>query len=239
MLSGLAEVVYLPGGVSLPKLSPGKSKVMGMPLRKEIVHIPKEEIRRRLGLQRSQKVLLVLGGSQGALALNLWVEQNLKVLLAEKISVLLVSGPGKMIAPLESSAEEDAVFRAIEFSDTIHEWISAADVVVGRAGAGTLAELVRCLTPSILVPYPHSADGHQLENALDMERRGCAVVIEQKRIEYLLREVVDLTYNDWMLGQMRRNLRLLNRGDAARLLADDLTRRVNARLKTIQEVAEA
>ena len=67
-----------------------------------------------------------------------------------------------------------AVFRA--FSDDIGTLLSAADLVISRAGAGTLAELVQCGTPAILVPYPHAADNHQQANARYFEAQGGGLV---------------------------------------------------------------
>jgi len=87
--------------------------------------------------------------------------------------------------------------------------------VISRAGAGTIAELVACLTPSILIPFPYAADQHQLANARDLERRGGCILVEQDKIKTLYREVHDLIYNDWLLGQLRGNLRRLNHGDPA------------------------
>ena len=105
--------------------------------------------------------------------------------------------------------------RTYAFHNALHELFSASDVVVSRAGAGTIAELIHCLTPSILVPYPHAADQHQLANARDLERRGGCILVEQEDLQGLYREILDLIYNDWLLGRMRSNLRSLIHGDAA------------------------
>jgi UDP-N-acetylglucosamine--N-acetylmuramyl-(pentapeptide) pyrophosphoryl-undecaprenol N-acetylglucosamine transferase len=78
-----------------------------------------------------------------------------------------------------------------------------------------VAELVCCLAPSILVPYPFAADDHQRANASDLERRGGCVVVDQENASSLYREVLDMAYNDWLLGRMRQNLRRMNHGDAA------------------------
>lgn len=225
-LARFAERIYLPEGVSLRGVAPGRLRRMGMPLRKEVRHRAKEEIRRRMGISPHAKVLVVVGGSQGAQALNDWVERHRRSLAGDGIEVMLVSGPGKVSLPereaLESDLGETVPFRNFEFHDALHDLFSSADVVVSRAGAGTLAELVECLTPSILVPYPHAADDHQLCNARDLERRGGCIVVEQSNLGQLYREVLDVIFNDWLLDRMRYNLRLMRVRNASQRLAYDL-----------------
>lgn len=225
-LSGMAETIFLPDGVSLNGVEARRIKRLGMPLRKEVRHISKETIRAGMDIPHHCKLLVVVGGSQGAKALNDWVKQTHKSLASDGIWTILVAGPGKNEMPelkiLQSDTGTDVEIRSFSFHRSLHELFSCADVVVSRAGAGTVAELVTCLAPSILIPFPYAADDHQLANARDLERRGGCIVIEQKDISNLYREVLDLIFNDWLLGRMRQNLRRLNHGDAALQLASRL-----------------
>lgn len=232
-LSGLAEVVYAPRGVQLPRLSPGRLMAVGMPLRREVQHIAKERVRKIMGIPESAKVLVVLGGSQGAQSLNKWLNGVLGALTGEGVWPIIVTGPGK---GLELEAEGyrsdggDAVpVQVIEFTDRMPELLCCADLVVSRAGAGSIAEMVQCLAPSILVPYPYAADGHQDINAQYIEQRGGCVVVRETQIQTLLREVLDVIFNDWLLGRMRQNLRGIQVQDAGDQLIKDLCKRVAAR----------
>ncbi len=228
-LSRMADMVFLPDGVTLGGLPPRRVRHLGMPLRREVEHIPKDEIRSRLGIPLHAKVLTVVGGSQGALALNQWVERHRASIASEGIWIFLVAGPGKQSLPELETYQSDQAgpveVRTFAFHTALHELFSASDVVVSRAGAGTIAELVACLTPSILIPFPYAADQHQLANARDLERRGGTILVEQEKLKTLYREVHDLIYNDWLLGQLRGNLRRLNYGDPAM----DICRFVQAR----------
>jgi UDP-N-acetylglucosamine--N-acetylmuramyl-(pentapeptide) pyrophosphoryl-undecaprenol N-acetylglucosamine transferase len=225
-LSGMADTVFLPDGVSLAGIDSRHIRRLGMPLRKEVKHISKEQIRKQMDIPHHAKVLVVVGGSQGAKALNDWVLQSHKSLASDGIWIILVAGPGKNEMPelkvLKSDMGSDVEIRTFSFHRSLHELFSCADVVMSRAGAGTMAELVSCLAPAILVPFPYAADDHQLANARDLERRGGCIVIEQKDASNLYREVLDLIFNDWLLGRMRQNLRRLNHGDAAEQLAGQL-----------------
>jgi UDP-N-acetylglucosamine--N-acetylmuramyl-(pentapeptide) pyrophosphoryl-undecaprenol N-acetylglucosamine transferase len=100
--------------------------------------------------------------------------------------------------------------------------LSAADLVVSRAGAGTIAELIRCATPAILVPFPQAADNHQWANARFFERQGGGIVIDQQYLAELDREVRDVIFNDWLLRKFRANLQRMDRANLLDLILDDL-----------------
>jgi UDP-N-acetylglucosamine--N-acetylmuramyl-(pentapeptide) pyrophosphoryl-undecaprenol N-acetylglucosamine transferase len=112
--------------------------------------------------------------------------------------------------------------RFIPFSDRMDLVLNAADVAVSRAGAGSIAELIECNVPSILVPFPQSADNHQLANARYLEQQGGCVLVEQTRLDGLLAEVLDLMFSDWMLERLTFNLEQARRPACAAQIADDL-----------------
>ncbi|MBI5380281.1 MAG: UDP-N-acetylglucosamine--N-acetylmuramyl-(pentapeptide) pyrophosphoryl-undecaprenol N-acetylglucosamine transferase [Opitutae bacterium] len=225
LLGGLAQRVYLPPGIRLNHAKPAATRSMGLPVRREIVRSPQETARVALGLHPHGKVLAVLGGSQGASALNDWVRRELPALAAEEIQVVCLTGLGKDIPEtLELQARNGHSVRAIfmPFCDRMAELMSAADLVVSRAGAGTIAELVRCEAPAILIPYPHAADDHQRANAKFFEQQGGGLVIEQAFLATLRAEVVDTIFNDWLLRKFRANLRRMERANSLELMLDDL-----------------
>ena len=108
------------------------------------------------------------------------------------------------------------------FCDRMAALLSAADLVVSRAGAGTLAELGRCGTPSILVPFPHAADDHQRANAAYFAEQGGGVVIDQAFLATLRAEVRDLIFNDRQLEKFRANLQRMESVNPLETMLDDL-----------------
>ncbi|HKJ91049.1 MAG TPA: UDP-N-acetylglucosamine--N-acetylmuramyl-(pentapeptide) pyrophosphoryl-undecaprenol N-acetylglucosamine transferase, partial [Oceanipulchritudo sp.] len=132
-LSGMAEYIFLPDGVALRGVEPRRVLRLGMPLRKEVEHIPKDSIRRELGIPLHAKVLVVVGGSQGAQVLNEWVGAHYRSLAADGIWVILVAGPGKNTLPevevLESDQGEPVELRTYSFHDRLHALFSCADIV--------------------------------------------------------------------------------------------------------------
>ncbi|MDF3058346.1 MAG: Undecaprenyldiphospho-muramoylpentapeptide beta-N-acetylglucosaminyltransferase [Rariglobus sp.] len=226
-LSRFARRVYLPPGVDLPGVRAGVVRNVGLPVRREIVRLPREEACRQLGLDPSKKVLAIFGGSQGATVLNDWARRELPHLAAEGIQLYCVTGLGKgapEVLALKSSADRSpvkAVF--VPFSDQVAALLSAADLVIARAGAGSIAEMIRCETPSVVIPYPHAADDHQRANALWFEQHGGAVVIDQAKLQSDLGGAVrSLIADDARLAGIRANLRRLDQASPLSMILDDL-----------------
>jgi UDP-N-acetylglucosamine--N-acetylmuramyl-(pentapeptide) pyrophosphoryl-undecaprenol N-acetylglucosamine transferase len=224
-LGGLATRVYLPLGVRLRTASSAVTRHVGLPVRREIARLSRAESRIALGLDPNQKVLAILGGSQGAAVLNDWIRANLGALAAAGIQVYCLTGLGKGDPEIrELRTKAGAAIRAIfmPFCDRMAELLSASDLVLSRAGAGTIAELIRCETPAILVPFPHAADNHQRQNAAFFERQGGGLVVEQSALAGLQAEVLEMAFNDWLLRKFRSNLRRMDRANSLELMLRDL-----------------
>lgn len=125
--------------------------------------------------QGSGPLLLVMGGSQGAVGLNRMVRPLLAKLTAAGVRVVHLTGRNDPDAgqPLPAGAVERP------FSDDIPGLLQHADLAISRSGAGALSELAVCRTPAILVPYPAAADRHQDVNAAAAAELGAAVIVWQ------------------------------------------------------------
>jgi UDP-N-acetylglucosamine--N-acetylmuramyl-(pentapeptide) pyrophosphoryl-undecaprenol N-acetylglucosamine transferase len=123
--------------------------------------------------RRATLRLLVLGGSQGAGALNTFVARALPTFAAAGIEVVHQTGPNKRAdAPADS-----ALYRAFEYSDDVPAELAAATLVLCRGGASTLVEVAAARVPAIVVPYPHHKDRHQWLNAAELGAG--ALVVEE------------------------------------------------------------
>jgi UDP-N-acetylglucosamine--N-acetylmuramyl-(pentapeptide) pyrophosphoryl-undecaprenol N-acetylglucosamine transferase len=220
-----AQRVYVPQGIRVLGVRAAATRHAGLPVRREIVRMPAAQARESLGLDTAQKVLVILGGSQGASSLNEWARSRLETLANEGIQLVCVTGLGKgaaetMVLKSKTGQPVKAIF--IPFCDRVAELLSASDLVISRAGAGTLEELIRCETPAILIPYPHAASDHQRANASFFERQGGGIVVEQMAMGGLHSEVLDLIFNDWLLRQFRKNLKRMDRANSLDLMVADL-----------------
>jgi UDP-N-acetylglucosamine--N-acetylmuramyl-(pentapeptide) pyrophosphoryl-undecaprenol N-acetylglucosamine transferase len=226
LLGRLVQRVYLPQGVRLSSVRASATRHVSLPVRREISRLPRAAAQERLNLDPTQKVLVVFGGSQGAAPLNDWARSQLDRLAHAGVQVYCVTGLGKgRHEMLQLSTQTYAPIRAVftPFCDDVAGLLSAADLVVARAGAGTIAELIRCTTPAILVPYPYAASDHQRANAAFFEKQGGGVVVDQMFISTLHAEVLDVIFNDWLLHKFRANLARMDHAASFDLLLDDLT----------------
>lgn len=225
VLSRLAQRLYLPPGVRLPGVRGVLIRHTGLPVRREISRLSRDEARAQLGFSPAQRLLVVLGGSQGSSNLNEWVRKNTPLLTAEGIQIYCVTGMGKGHEGSREHRARNGETVRVEFepfSDRVGVLMSAADLVLSRAGAGTIAELVRCETPAILIPYPFAADNHQAANASYFEQQGGGLVIAETMLSTLKQEVLDVVFNDWLLKKFRTNLHRMSRENSIDVIIGDL-----------------
>lgn len=225
LLARFACRVYLPIGVELPGANPWKLRYAGLPVRPEIERQPRIDAAGALGLNPDLLTVVVLGGSQGAGALNRWAQAEASVLAGRDIQLVTVTGPGKgdggtVMHPGERQSEVATV--SLPFCHDMAALISVADLVVSRAGAGTIVELVHLGVPAVLVPYPHAADNHQAANAAEFAARGAGVVLEEINLGELTAIVLDLVGNEAKRGLCQAALAELARGESISLMLDDI-----------------
>lgn len=196
--------------------------VTGLPLRKELTRIEKKEALAFFGLHESSFTILVLGGSQGSHNVNTAFFKALsESIRTEDIQVIHICGPLDYPAIKERYEKEGVRARVFDFFEEMQFALSAADMVVSRAGAGTIAELIRYELPAILIPYPF-ARRHQLENAKYLHDIGAALCIEeQASLEGVLKEyIVSLARDRERLARMRYAYRKTAHLDAGSLIAE-------------------
>lgn len=228
-LARFARRVYLPHGIKLKSVVDSKLRNAGLPVRAEIARRSRPEAVRSLGLNPAHKVLVVFGGSQGAAPLNNWARDAVRDLASIGVQVACVSGIGKGDAEFSVHAGPDGVeVRSvmIPFCDDVASLLSAADIVVARAGAGSLAEFARLGVPAVLVPFPQAADDHQRANADYFEKQGAGVVSPQERIGELTTIVKDLLASPDKLSGLRDGLLKLDRAAALDFIMDDLEQNI-------------
>ncbi len=199
--------------------SPGRSEWTGNPVRSDIAAIaPPGE---RQPAERRAMRLLVLGGSQGASALNTHVPAALALLRDGAIDVRHQAG-ARMLETARASYAEHRVEAAIEpFIADMAEAYAWADLVICRAGALTLAELCAAGIASILVPFPAAVDDHQTANARFLVEQQAALLLPQSALnaESLAALIGPLAQNAERRLSMARAARALAKPEAARTVA--------------------
>src|SRR5687767_3616273 len=177
--------------------------------------------------------VLVFGGSQGAHAINVAMVEAAPRLAAATTRLAITHQTGErdleMVRDGYRSARLEA--RVEPFLFEMDREMKAADLVICRAGATTLAELMAAGRPSILIPLPTATDDHQRKNALAMVAHGAAQMIEQRELsgERLAGEIVALANDGMRRRGMRESARRMAKPDAARLIVDNILRLAGGR----------
>jgi undecaprenyldiphospho-muramoylpentapeptide beta-N-acetylglucosaminyltransferase len=228
-----ASAVAFPGSV-LPR-----ARVTGAPLRQEILAVDpardRADARAVLDLPVDRFVLLAVGGSLGSAALNDVVE-GFVASSADRadLAVHHVAGD-RFVDGLETTANARAradgiLYHVVGYEDRMPQAYAAADVVLARAGASTVAELTAVGVPSILVPWPGAADDHQTANAQPLADAGAALLVPESdlSVDRLQREIDRLQAEPAVLAGM---------ASAARALG--AVHRSDALVRLVEEVAQA
>lgn len=199
---------------------PTRYSVTGNPIRSRILRGKKEEGLRIAGLEGKKPVLLVMGGSQGARAINETITANLDALL-QTCDIIHLTGAGK------KTVKNKPGYYATEFgSDVLPHLYAATDVAVSRAGAGSIAELAACGVPAILVPIRGLAGDHQVKNAELAQGTGATITLPQEKLDGLPSTIASLLKDSVALQTMRDRCRYAARPEASRLIAETVLRSV-------------
>jgi UDP-N-acetylglucosamine--N-acetylmuramyl-(pentapeptide) pyrophosphoryl-undecaprenol N-acetylglucosamine transferase len=163
---------------------------VGMPTRAEVFDASREEALRDLGLE--PPIVLIFGGSGGALRINLAAAEAFRG--TTPFTVVQVSG-SRDFARLST---DNPRHRILEYVDDIWRYLAASDVVVSRAGAGSLFDIAAAGRAAILIPFPYATGDHQLRNARYFSDRGAAELMLDSEVsaEALLGRVEDLLKDD-------------------------------------------
>jgi UDP-N-acetylglucosamine--N-acetylmuramyl-(pentapeptide) pyrophosphoryl-undecaprenol N-acetylglucosamine transferase len=150
----------------------------GYPIRKNLLSLSKEKALQEFKFSDKILTILIFGGSIGSAKLN---EVACETFSDSKFQILHITGLKNHTKVLEK-IKDNPTYKVFEYMHNINIAYSASDIVVCRAGAGTIFELKALNKPTILVPYPYATGNHQSWNAKEMEKHGKAMVIEDKNL---------------------------------------------------------
>ncbi|MFH1769278.1 MAG: UDP-N-acetylglucosamine--N-acetylmuramyl-(pentapeptide) pyrophosphoryl-undecaprenol N-acetylglucosamine transferase [Parcubacteria group bacterium] len=171
--------------------------------------------------------ILCLGGSQGAKYINKIILETLPLLYVyrDRIQFVHQVGQNEDISVVDNSYKERGFFANIYgYINDIDKKYKAADFAICRAGAGTLAELLAYSIPAIVVPYPHSADDHQLRQAQYLESKGALICLDQRNLtpQLLSANVECLITNPNTLSMMKNSIKKLHNVNGAEFISSSI-----------------
>ncbi len=213
----------------------GKMILTGNPTRLELSLGSKDEAASALGLKLGRPIILVIGGSLGAQRINDKLLDALPELL-KFYEIIHVAGPKNIDQIVKESkimARTDDLnyYHPLGFADErmLANIYAAADLIISRAGSGSIFEIAAVKKPSILIPLPESAQNHQLKNAYAYAQTGAALVIEEANFtsHLFLEKIGDLMNLPETLAAMSMAAAQFARPDAAAVIADYIVKRAN------------
>ncbi|MDP3995898.1 MAG: undecaprenyldiphospho-muramoylpentapeptide beta-N-acetylglucosaminyltransferase [bacterium] len=229
ILRGFALEIF----TSFPKtehFSPKKLILVGNPIRKELFTSSQEEARKFFGIESKKPVILIIGGSQGSQRIN---DEILEVLpqLLERFEIIHQCGE-KSYATIKKEISViinerlEPFYRLYSFLEELdlRQSYAAADIIIGRAGSGTIFEIAASGKPSILVPLPEAAQNHQLKNAYAYQESGGSMVIEENNFSshFLLEKLISLFENPSKLKEMSKKAKEFSKPEAGWIIANYL-----------------
>ena len=181
--------------------------ITGNPIRENIsnANITKEEAVKFFGLDASMQTVLVMGGSLGAKSINCAIADRLDDFNTHQLQLIWQTGKSTAGEFLQKAEGKKNIW-VNEFIGKMEMAYAAADIVVSRAGAMSVAELCVSGKPAIFVPYPLAAEDHQTANAVHAVEAGMALMITEKNIEKLNACVFDLLNDSSKLQAMKEAL---------------------------------
>ncbi|WP_080803490.1 undecaprenyldiphospho-muramoylpentapeptide beta-N-acetylglucosaminyltransferase [Arabiibacter massiliensis] len=223
-------LTYEHAAEALSEAERARTTVTGNPVRRSVFAATRAEGRAAFDVPDDALMLLVTGGSLGARHVNQAVAARKEMLLAHPgLHVVHVTGPKELDAVTEALAlppEEAARWRLLGYTDQMGPAMAAADAIVSRAGATSLAEIAARALPALLVPFPHATEDHQTMNARACVEAGAALMVADAEVdgpafdEALRTLVEDADARERMAAAARAQ----KAEDAAALLADAVER---------------
>lgn len=200
-------------------------RVTGNPVRGDLTAAGKADGMAHFGLHRSLPVLLIFGGSQGARDMNRLLVPVVRTLLSEKRCQVLWAAGRRWYDEIETAMHgEKKMCRVLPYIEHMELAYAAADLVVCRAGATTIAEITCAGKPAVFIPFPGAADNHQEKNAQLLEETGAALMFRQNEVteNTLQRAIGGLLQNSHAREEMARRAGKLGRPDAAETIAEEI-----------------
>lgn len=206
-----------------------KIMLTGNPVRQGLLNNqkPKEEAIKTFGLSAEKKTVLIVGGSLGARTVNESILNHLPEIEAVKDSIQFIWQTGKfynaqILKELDTKGKPENLF-VTDFISKMEDAYSAADLVISRAGAGSISEFCLLEKPVILVPSPNVAEDHQTKNAMALVNNDAALLVKDAEAKDTLLPLAIKTVNDSdKLTSLSKNIAKLALRDSANVIANEV-----------------
>ena len=211
-----------------------KIKFTGNPVRKNLLEMRanRKEAIKAMGLDENRKCVLIVGGSLGARSINEGIIASIEKIRANN-DIQFIWQTGKLyFEEMKKRAEEAGKPENLTITDFVSNMasaLSAADIVVSRAGAGSISEFALLGKAVILVPSPNVSEDHQTKNAMALVDKDAAIYVADANVkEELLDKAIETVNDSMKIGLLEANIQKMAKPDAASEIADEVLKLADA-----------
>jgi UDP-N-acetylglucosamine--N-acetylmuramyl-(pentapeptide) pyrophosphoryl-undecaprenol N-acetylglucosamine transferase len=216
-LSKYADLIGVSFKSSMKEFPNDKTIFTGNPCGEAALNI-KPAQKSEFKLNDNKKLVLFVMGSLGATLVNKFLVNTMKLFNNKDYEILYVTGNKDYDSIIKNKFPNNV--KVVPYIDNLARIMKKSDLIVTRAGASTLSEIIALDLPSILIPSPYVPNNHQYKNALDLVDEGAAILIEEKELkgDIIIRKIDEILSDENKLKEMKSNLKSLKIDNSADLI---------------------
>ncbi len=199
----------------------------GNPVRQDLLSVTekRKEAIEFFHLDENKKTLVVLGGSLGAKVINQTIEKNLDAILKNEVQIIWQSG--KLYFETYKKYNDKVGVQVHAFIQKMDLLYAAADLIISRAGAGTISELCIVGKPVLFIPSPNVAEDHQTKNAMAVEQNNAAIMLKESEIEKFESIFTDLINDEEKQNRIKANIKKMALPNATKEIVNEIEKLIH------------
>jgi len=225
-LSKYASHIFVSFKSTIKHFPEYKTTFTGNPCGEEAL-LKKEISKKEFGLNENKKLVLFVMGSLGSSRVNDILYKTMNLFENKKYEILFVTGKDSYDEMKDKKYPSNV--KVVPFIDDMTRIMKKTDIIVSRAGASTLSEIIALKVPSILIPSPYVPDNHQYKNAIDLVNKNASILIEEKNLngKTLVKTIDSILESEDKISEMKENLEQFMISDSATKIYEILKEKSN------------
>ena len=221
MLSNIANLICVSLKNSLNYFPDDKTVFTGNPVSENVFKL-KEITKEELGIKKNRKLVLFVMGSLGAGTVNEQIVESFAKLSEQDYDVLFITGKGDYDNIIKNDIPANV--HVLPYLNGLAGLFKNVDLIVTRAGASTISEIIATKTPSLLIPSPYVPDDHQTKNAMDLVNSHAAYILKENNLnpDSLIENINKIINDDKIIEEMKTNLAKLDIKDSATKIYENI-----------------
>ena len=227
-ISNFADKIAVSFSSSIKNFPEYKTVFTGNPCSENAIKVIPAD-KKEFNLSENKKLVLFVMGSLGSSKMNDFLLKTMSLFNNKDYEILFVTGNSSYDEVIKNKFPSNV--HVVPYIDNMTRIMKKTDIIVSRAGASTLSEIIALGIPSILIPSPYVAENHQFKNAMDLINKNAALMIEEKDLkgDILVRTIDELIDNEEKIKDIKNNLKAMSINDSATKIYDELKKLVDGK----------